>query len=353
MRPVGLTAEASGVKPQIVGEYELGALVGTGTVGSAYRARHVDTGQPAVVKFLQDEVAKQPEVQRRFVREISVAEKLNHPNIVRHYDAGLHEDRIYFAMELVDSGTLKDVLRQRGILSWREAVEVAIQICAALEYAHKVRIIHRDLKPGNLFLSSEGHVKVGDFGLARDLDNYRLTLEGQTVGTVRYMPPEQISGDADLTGAVDLYALGCILFEMLVGRPPFDGDSIIDIFEAHLYTEPTPPASLVRDCPEDLSELVLLLLSKDAATRPASAKEIRSALLDILNNRPTQLSEHYRGQDDDDSARSTDLAEPSLAGCLRALRPAAQARFISNRMMLAGGVITAAILFAIAISLLG
>ena len=340
------------VKPNIVGAYELGSLVGTGTVGSAYRARHLETGQPAVVKFLLDDVAKEPEVQRRFVREVAVAEKLNHPNIVRHYDAGLHEDRIYFAMELVDSGTLKDVLRQRGILPWREAVEVAIQICAALEYAHKVRVIHRDLKPGNLFLSADGRVKVGDLGLARDLDNYRLTLEGQTVGTVRYMPPEQIAGDADLTGAVDLYALGCVLFEMLVGRPPFDGNSIIDIFEAHLYMEPTPPISLVRDCPEDLSELVLLLLSKDTASRPGNAAEVRSALFDILHNRPMQLAAHAPEETGIELASLSDAAAPNLTTRLHT-NPPPWSQYASRRTMIIGGVIAAVILLAIMISQLG
>jgi serine/threonine protein kinase len=160
----------------------------------------------------------------------------------------------------------------------------------ALEHAHKLGIIHRDLKPANLFLASDGKVKIGDFGLARDLNSHRLTLEGQTVGTCRYMPPEQISGDDELTGAVDLYALGCLIFEMLTGRPPFDGNTIIQIFEAHLYNEPTPLVSLVRDCPQDLSELVLHLLAKKPEARPMSAAEVQRALLDILGSRPMRLA---------------------------------------------------------------
>ena len=168
--------------------------------------------------FCSRHADSEPDLQRRFVREVAIVERLNHPNIVRHYDCGLADDRIYFAMELVDCGTLKDVLRQRGKLPWREAVECAMQICAALDHAHQVGVIHRDLKPANLFLAEDGRVKVGDFGLARDLNNSRLTLDGQTVGTCRYMPPEQIAGDAELTGATDLYAVGCILYEMLVGQ---------------------------------------------------------------------------------------------------------------------------------------
>jgi serine/threonine protein kinase len=244
---------------------------------------------------------------------VAIAEKLDHPNIVRHYDCGLHDDQYFFAMEFVDCGTLKDVLRQRHMLPWREAAECAIQICAALEHAHDRGIIHRDLKPANLFVSAEGQVKVGDFGLARDLNKARLTLEGQTVGTCRYMAPEQITGDAELTGAADLYALGCILYRAIVGQPPFDGESIIDIFEAHLYSEPQPPADLEEDCPRDLSDLVMRLLSKDPQDRPASAAEVQRALEDILGGRRVKLIPPRRVETSlDIDPSSTSEADPTL-----------------------------------------
>ena len=277
------------VKQHIVGAYEVGALLGSGTVGEVYRARHCQTGAPAVVKFLHDEANREPEVQRRFVREVAIAEKLNHPNIVRHYDCGLDNDRIFFAMELVDCGTLKDMLKRRRTLPWREVVEIAIQICEALQYAHREGVIHRDLKPANLFLSVDGRVKVGDFGLARDLTKSRLTLEGQTVGTCRYMAPEQITGNDEITGAVDLYALGCIMYQSLAGRPVYDGESIIEIFEGHLYGEPAPLIQYVHDCPVDLSDLVMALLAKDPSDRPASAEEVRRALVDILRGRRVKI----------------------------------------------------------------
>ena len=296
------------MKQHIVGAYELGPLLATGTVGEVYRARHRETGTPAVVKFLQEATAREPEVQRRFVREVAIAEKLNHPNIVRHYDCGLHDDRIYFAMELVECGTLKDVLQQRGRLPWREAAECAIQICAALGHAHGMGVIHRDLKPANLFLSADGRVKVGDFGLARDLDRGRLTLEGQTVGTCRYMPPEQITGDADLTGAADLYALGCILYQSLAGQPPYDGQTIIEIFEAHLYTEATPLAEVANECPPSFADLVTRLLAKDPLERPASAAAVRTELLNILAGRPNKRS---AGRESNVSSSTNLTAAPS------------------------------------------
>ena len=261
--PGGIFGRAQAVKPQTVGEFELGEHLASGTVGDVYHARHRTSGQKAVIKFLQTHAASEPDLQRRFVREVSIVERLNHPNIVRHFDCGLADDRIFFAMELVECGTLKDVLRQRGRLPWREAVECAMQICAALAHAHQIGVIHRDLKPANLFLAEDGRVKVGDFGLARDLNSSRLTLDGQTVGTCRYMPPEQIAGEADLSGATDLYAVGCILYEMLVGQTPFDGGTIVEIFESHLNDLPDPPNELVPDCPAELSELVMLASGKE------------------------------------------------------------------------------------------
>jgi len=335
------------VSQSTVGDYELGELLGSGTVGNAYRAKHRESGQPAVIKFLQTYAAAEPDIQRRFVREVSITEKLDHPNIVRHFDCGLDADRIYFAMELVDCGTLKDVLRQRGKLPWREAVECAMQICAALEHAHQLGVIHRDLKPANLFLAGNGQVKVGDFGLARDLNSSRLTVDGQTVGTCRYMPPEQIAGEANLTGAVDLYAVGCILYEMLLGQTPFDGGTIVEIFEAHLNDEPVPPAELI-DCPADLSELVMRLLAKSPRDRATSAAAVQSALADILHERPMRLE-----------VRSPEELAADLAATIHPDRPNLTVRLHSDSegehkswtpAMLVLGLVAAAIVILIVVS---
>jgi serine/threonine protein kinase len=326
----------------LVGDYEVGEFLAAGTVGNVFAARHRRTGQRAVVKFLQPDTGRSPEVQRRFVREVAVAEKLQHPNIVRHYDCGLADDQIYFAMEFVECGTLKEILLKRGKLPWREAVECAVQVAAALDHAHHFGVVHRDLKPANLFLSAAGHVKVGDFGLARDLNNTRITMDGHTVGTVRYMPPEQIYGDAALTGAADLYALGCILFEMLVGLPAFDGNTIMQIFEAHLHKEPTPPVELARDCPRDLSNLVLRLLAKKPADRPKSAAEVQAALVDILHNRPMRLTARPPEQIAADLAAATHPKMPNLTQRLTTVQPqASKARVTKKRLLAVVGAIVA------------
>jgi eukaryotic-like serine/threonine-protein kinase len=337
---------------QSIGDYEISELLGSGTVGDAFRARHRETGQDVVVKLLQTHAASEPEIQRRFVREVSIAEKLNHPNIVRHFDCGLSKDQIYFAMELVEGGTLKDVLSRRTALPWREAVECAIQICAALEHAHELGVIHRDLKPANLFLSADGQVKVGDFGLARDLNSTRLTLDGQTVGTCRYMPPEQIAGEAKLTGAVDLYALGCILYEMLVGRTPVDGNTIVEIFEGHLNDEPTPPIDLVDGCPHDLSDLVIMLLAKTPQDRPASAAVVQSALSDILHGRPMRLSARPADELAADLAAATHPDRPNLTHRLHTGGRKPATAFSKSWWAVAFGILSAMIVAAIVVSLL-
>lgn len=305
------------MKTQLVGDFELGEYLASGTVGEVFLARHRETGQRAVVKFLQSHAESEPELQRRFVREVSILQRLNHSNIVRLYDCGLAEDRIYFVMEFVDCGTLRDVLRKRGRLPWREAAECAVQICAALAHAHEIGVIHRDLKPANLFLAEDGLVKVGDFGLARDMNNSRLTIDGQTVGTCRYMPPEQIAGEAGLSGATDLYAVGCILYEMLVGETPFDGSTIVEIFEAHLNELPKSPAERLRDCPADLSDLVMQLLEKSPSDRPGDAAAVQSALADILHGRPMQLSARTAEELDADLAAAVHPDRPNLTQRLK------------------------------------
>jgi serine/threonine protein kinase len=337
------------VATQTVGDFELGELLASGTVGDVYRARHVESGQPAVIKFLQSHAIAEPDLQRRFVREVAIVEKLNHPNIVRHYDCGLAEDRIFFAMELVECGTLKEVLRQRGKLPWREAVECSIQICAALDHAHKIGVIHRDLKPANLFLAEDGRVKIGDFGLARDLNSARLTLDGQTVGTCRYMPPEQITGDEQLTGAVDLYALGCILYEMLVGRTPFDGRTIVEIFEAHLNDFPKEPTELVRDCPDELSNLVMQLLEKSPADRPAEAAAVQAALVDILHGRPMRLAPRPAHELHADLAAAAKPDEPNLTERLQAPGPSADERLQWRIFAVCGLIVAAIVTLALAV----
>ena len=271
------------------GPYRLGVCLGEGAFGSVHEATHQDSGERVAVKLLHGSKQLEPEVQNRFVREVSLLSRLDHDNIVRHHDAGLHNGNIYCAMELVECGSLKEVLQERGMLPWREAAEVALQLCRALHHAHDNGCVHRDLKPANLYLSEDGLVKLGDLGLARDLNSDRLTQQGQTVGTWRYMAPEQITGEENIDGRLDLYATGCILFEMIAGRVPFDGVSFYEIFDQHLDSTPPRLDVLTADCPREMADLVDDLLKKSPDERPQDAAEVIERLTAMLEGRTPEI----------------------------------------------------------------
>jgi len=265
--------------------------LGHGAAGYVYRARRPDSDEEVAVKIMSEEMGANEMTQRRFVQEMQVMERLNHPGIVRLFDRGIHDGRFFFVMELVDYGTLKLILAIRESLSWRDACEVAKRICDALEHAHSHGIVHRDLKPSNIFLSTEGHVKLGDFGVARDIGSGRRIGEGLAVGTAPYMAPEQIRGEANIDGRLDLYALGCVIFEMVSGRPPFTGNMPEEVKRKHLI-KPAPDLKAVTpQCPSLLAALVHRLLAKNPADRPATALEVKDALDEVLTKNPVRKRE--------------------------------------------------------------
>lgn len=287
---------------ELIGPYLLGECLGSGGFGAVYEGTHQETGQRVAIKFLHDTKGMEPEAQNRFVREVALLQRLDHENIVQLYEAGLHENKIYCAMELVECGSLKEVLIDKHQLPWREATEVALQVCYALSHAHERDCVHRDLKPANLYLAEDGLVKLGDLGLARDLANSRLTAEGQTVGTWKYMPPEQITGQANIDGRLDLYALGCILFEMIAGRVPFEGPDFATIFDQHLETPPARLDTLVAGCPKALADVVEGMLAKLPADRPENAAALASQLEAVLaGDAPTTKRIENEAEEESDS----------------------------------------------------
>jgi serine/threonine protein kinase len=296
---------------QKIGKYEILEELGAGTVGQVYRARNTETGTVVALKLLHGSVAHNPDIERRFVREVTVLQQLEHENIVRYDFCGLHDDCLFFTMEQVDSGTLKDVLS--GPMPWRDCAEVAVQICAALQHAHEKGIVHRDLKPANLFLSEDGKVKLGDFGIALDADNTRLTVEGNTVGTVRYMAPEQFIG-SDVTAKADLYSLGCILFEMLTFSVPFDGKTDMDVMKGHVDLPPPHVRQIAPDCPQELDSFVRRLLAKNPDERPVDAAMAQESLQRILD------AENVANATDDTRADEEANAAPNLTERLKSTR---------------------------------
>ncbi len=265
-----------------IGDYRLEKTLGSGTMGDVHAATNVTSGKTVAVKLLHGGPGVDEATQKRFVRECSILSKLQHENIVQYYEAGIDSDELYYVMELVSCGSLKEVLDKRYQLPWREVVECGLQICSALQYAHDHDIVHRDLKPANLFLSEDGHIKLGDFGIAHDAGSSALTADGQTVGTCTYMAPEQIRGDKDISGKADLYAMGTVLFQMLTGQPPYTGETVVVVLEGHLESPPPRLRDYLPSCPYELEELIVRLLAKSPEDRPENTEEVRTSLQAIL-----------------------------------------------------------------------
>lgn len=272
----------------ILGDYELGPVRGVGTVGTIYESTNRVTGDVVAIKRLHDSVSSNELIRARFRREMAVLERLKHPNIIRFLGGGESDGQLYYAMELVEGGTVKSLLEMRGRFPWQMVVDITRQVASALQHAHNNGVVHRDLKPGNLFLTEDGQVKLGDFGIARDLHNTDLTSSGMTVGTHAYMAPEQITGDQSLSGKADLYALGCCVFEMLTGEKPFYGENYAQLFNQHLKADPPRIESLVSNCPEDLKQITYQMLAKKPEDRPFNARQVQAVMLQLDETQPAR-----------------------------------------------------------------
>lgn len=264
-----------------VGPFELEQRLGVGGMGTVYLATYLKTGQQIALKVLSPALSADKQLLARFEREMAILKKLRHPHIVQYYGGGKFGNQHYYAMELMSGGSLDRLLKQKGRVSWEQAIELALQITQALEHAHKHGIVHRDLKPANLFFAKDGRLKLGDFGIARDTQRTALTAAGKTVGTYAYMAPEQISGKSPVSGKTDLYALGCVLFEMLTGQPPFEADNPAEMFYKHLEAEPQRVTAVAIDCPVWLEAVVMKLLEKKPEDRYYDALAVQVALEDV------------------------------------------------------------------------
>jgi len=274
----------------IAGRFELVSPLARGSMGEVHRARDLQTGDTVAVKLIWrrrtgEEVAltEADKNAARFMREVRIMSRLSSPNLPRTIAGGLDGDRPYLAMEYLEGTTLAWLIDENGRLPVAWAASVGAQIATGLAAAHRAGVVHRDLKPANVMVTTGGVVKVLDFGVGLildDVDGGRLTSSEVTVGTARYMAPEQARQRA-VTGAADLYALGCVLYEMLTGAPPFDGDSTYELLNRHVEQVPAAVRTLRSEVPEDLDALVSRLLEKDPADRPADAAEVAELLVPI------------------------------------------------------------------------
>ncbi|MFF2205504.1 protein kinase [Streptomyces sp. NPDC058145] len=256
------------VQGLLADRYQLQERLGRGAMGEVWRAADQLLGRLVAVKLLFAEAAADAE---RFRLEAQTAGRLNHPNVVGMYDFGSHYDRFYLVMELVDGWTLAQERSLRGVLNPQDAATIAAQGAAGLAAAHQRGVIHRDIKPANVMLSKDGTAKIADFGIARFADEAAstLTATGKILGTADYLAPERALGRA-AQPASDVYSLGCVLYELLTGRPPFRGATSLAVVQQHVDATPAPPSRLRPDIPQQLSDYVLLLLAKDPAHRPTA-----------------------------------------------------------------------------------
>lgn len=261
--------------------FELEEQIGSGAMGVVFRARFVKNNRRVALKLLPKEVAANATLAARFQREMEILKDLRHPHIVHSFGGTCEGDQWFYAMELIEGGTLSTLLHEQGRLPWRQVVDFALQVCAALEHAHARGVIHRDLKPGNLLLTKAGKVKLGDFGLALVAAETRLTAAGKTMGSLHYMAPEQIQGKPPLSNRTDLYALGCVMFELLCGRTPFTGEAMAEVLQQHIREMPPKVSSYALDCPLGLEALVAELLQKDPGRRPLNAQAVALRLREV------------------------------------------------------------------------
>jgi serine/threonine-protein kinase len=246
-------------------------------MGAVYAGVHTETGQHAAIKVLSEALAADPRFRERFRAEVETLKKLRHRNIVTLQGYGEEEGCLYFVMELVQGHSLEAEQRVGRRFEWQEVVDLAVQICAALKHAHDHGVIHRDLKPANLLLTSDGTVKLTDFGIAKFFGGTNLTLAGSMIGTPEYMSPEQTEGTG-VTVRSDLYSLGCVMYSLLAGRPPFQSASMTQMIDRVRFEVARPVRWAAPQTPEELDQIISQLLRKNPDERIATAQALSNLL---------------------------------------------------------------------------
>ncbi len=283
--------------------YELGEILGFGGMSEVHLARDSRLDRDVAIKVLRADLARDPTFYLRFRREAQNAAALNHPAIVAVYDTGEAETEAgplpFIVMEYVDGNTLRDIVRADGPMAPRHAMEVIADVCAALDFSHRNGIVHRDVKPANVMINNAGAVKVMDFGIARAIADSAspMTQTAAVIGTAQYLSPEQARGE-QVDARSDVYSLGCVLFEVLTGEPPFKGDSPVAVAYQHVREDPQLPSSVNSAIPRELDSIILKAMAKNPANRYQSAADMRTDLVRVLGGQrpsaPTVMNDEDR-----------------------------------------------------------
>ncbi|NMN95292.1 Stk1 family PASTA domain-containing Ser/Thr kinase [Antrihabitans stalactiti] len=267
--------------------YELGEILGFGGMSEVHLAQDLRLNRDVAIKVLRADLARDPTFYLRFRREAQNAAALNHPAIVAVYDTGEAETEAgplpFIVMEYVEGDTLRDIVRTKGPFAPRRAMEVIADVCAALDFSHRNGIVHRDMKPANIMINRAGAVKVMDFGIARAIadSSSPMTQTAAVIGTAQYLSPEQARGE-QVDARSDVYSVGCVLFEILTGEPPFKGDSPVAVAYQHVREDPPTPSQVYEGVPRELDSVILKAMSKNPANRYQTAAEMRSDLIRVL-----------------------------------------------------------------------
>ena len=286
--------------------YEILEVIGTGGMAVVYKAMCHRLNRYVAVKILRDDLANDEEFRKRFQTEAQAVAMLSHPNIVSVYDVS-HSDGVeYIVMELIEGVTLMQYMKKKGALGWKEALHFAVQISKALEHAHEKGIIHRDIKPQNIMILKDGTIKVADFGIAA-LESAQEKKSDQTVGSVHYIAPEQARGEQPDPRS-DIYSLGVVMYEMLTGKMPYDGDTAEQVAMKHITGHPVPPQELNPDIPEELAAITLKAMNSDINARYQSASEL---LRDLEDFRKQQAAANL-GSGSDEDVEILDVITPDV-----------------------------------------
>lgn len=310
--------------------YEIIELIGSGGMANVYKALCHRLNRYDAVKIMRDETAANTELRRRFRAESQAVAMLSHPNIVSVYDVSHNDDVEYIVMELIDGITLKQYLQKKSVLDPAEVLDFTIQTAKALEHAHSKGIIHRDIKPQNIMLLKDGMIKVADFGIA-SLENTVEENNGETVGSVHYIAPEQARGEAP-DARSDIYSLGIVMYEMLTGRLPYVGNSDVEVAVKHMNTDPVTPRDIVPSIPEELERICLKAMNSNIDERYQTASEM---LADLEQYKAQSLAAHVL---EDSEAVLIDSEEPPRRRAQRSRR--------SKKIALSSGIL-AVLLFVI------
>nr|WP_314744328.1 PASTA domain-containing protein [uncultured Corynebacterium sp.] len=337
----------------IANRYELGSVVGSGGMSVVYSATDTLLGREVAVKMLRSELARDANFRERFRREAQNAGRLNHPAIVAIYDTGetLHDGQStpYIVMELVKGRNLKDIVADGGPLSPDEAATTLIPVCEALQVSHDAGIVHRDIKPANVMITNTGVVKIMDFGIARALDDVtsHMTQTSAVIGTAQYLSPEQARGKP-VDGRSDLYALGCLMYDIMVGHPPFDGDTPFAVAYQHVQEDPTPPSEFIPDLSPtaalNVDAVVLTAMAKHPGDRYQTAVEMAADLQRLEKNLVTMAARQYVDHDPEGAANlpgpagiaAAELAAGGVAGAAGLAGAAGAAGAVGAEMGAAG-----------------